>query len=200
VPKRNRHREQLKAQIRAGTLPVSPPSKSPAKSSTPTGDASKASKPKDAKPKRVTVPLSSEKRKEKERHRRQRHEAHLKEKVPSVLEVLSVRWPLVFPRDPSKARPWAIGLFKELIAQNLEFSRILIRETLKRYTKTEGYQKVLIAGGPRYDLAGTVKGEVTEEETVKASDLLQKLKEKMARTQEKAHSGPSERDGSERLP
>ncbi|MBI4862307.1 MAG: ProQ/FinO family protein [Candidatus Riflebacteria bacterium] len=193
MPKRNRHREQLKAQGRLGVKPVSP-SAGPAKPPPPraqgaTVGAPGARPPKTegaqeapkARPRSPTPRLSPEARALKHRLRRLRHEAHLKAKVPSVLEVLSSRWPQVFPEDTTKARPWAVGLFKELVKENLEFSRILLRETLKRYSKTVGYQSALAAGGPRYDLKGVVQGEVTAEQMAQAAGRLQQIKEKAER-------------------
>lgn len=199
MPKRNRHREALKTG--RGT-PVSPstgdaavppsrreqgaPRATPATPATPveridpekaapkTASAPKAKKPP---PWVTTPPLSPEARREKDRLKKKRYEArNLKPHIPAVLEALAARWPVAFPRDPTKLRPWAIGLHEDLVKQGLGFSRQLLRLALKHVTKTDGYLTALAAGGPRYDLDGNARGEVTEEQKASAVTRLAELR------------------------
>ena len=182
MPKRNRHREMLKTQggpvsrPATQTVPTKAPASKPATAEAPA--------PKAKKPRLPTPPLSPEERKAKDLAKRKRREARLKEKIPAILEVLDLRWPQIFPKDPAQARPWAVGLFHQVAKQDVGFPNAALREALKRYARSEGYQAALARGGPRYDLQGSESGEVLPEQVSNAKAKLTELAAKKKKAAE----------------
>lgn len=138
-------------------------------------------------PKKLTKPakLSSQREKaqpdpvaraRRSRRKARRHAANLRERAKPVLEALSARWPAIFPADPAQVRPWAVGLFEQLAAQHTEYSRVLLRTALDLVASSEAYQAALARGGPRYDLDGQPKGEVSPDHQAKAAEILGKMR------------------------
>lgn len=178
MPKRNRHREAQKATARAGGPPPSAPAKPAPPPARPVADtdAPKAKVPKPP----PSPPLTPEEKRKKARMKERRRDDRLKPQVPAVLEALVERFPAVFAKEPEKIRALAIGLFHELRARNKDYSGVLLRLALERYTASEAYLVVLTAGGRRYDLDGNPRGEVTEEQQAKAAEALKAIREKKA--------------------
>lgn len=128
----------------------------------------------------TTPPLTPEARREKNKFKKKRYEArNLKPRIPAVLEALSARWPLAFPRDLTQIRPWAIGLHEEVCKQVPEIPPQLIRLAMKSLTKTEAYQVAVAKGGSRYDLDGNERGVVTDEAKAAAVTMLEEIRKKM---------------------
>lgn len=174
MPKRNRHREKLKsgeppAPVHTGPAPAQPPKPAPTAPKPP-----KTAKPP---PRVATPPLDPEKRREKDRLKRKRYEErNVKPHIPAALEALAARWPAAFPRDRSTLRPWAIGLHNDIDEKSLGISRQVLRLALKRVTRSEEYLTALASGGPRIDLEGNPRGEVTEEARADAVTRLAELR------------------------
>jgi ProP effector len=87
-----------------------------------------------------------------------------------LLEVLRARWPQAFPRDWRQVRPLAIGIHRDLAAALPGHSHRQIGAAfnLFRFLTGPAYFRALIKGGPRYDLDGNPRGEVTAEEQEQA--------------------------------
>ncbi|MBI4863891.1 MAG: tRNA (N6-threonylcarbamoyladenosine(37)-N6)-methyltransferase TrmO [Candidatus Riflebacteria bacterium] len=95
------------------------------------------------------------------------------DKIAPVLRALAAAHPELIPDGPDKVRPWATGLHEVLFQLHPEFSRKLIREALEAVSRTRRYQEALVAGGPRYDIEGRVRGEVSQEQRDMAATALQ---------------------------
>jgi ProP effector len=104
-----------------------------------------------------------------EQQRQQRQEA-----VAAVLQQLMARWPQTFSAYPAAVRPLARGIDKDLVAQLPGASRRQIGFALAGWQRQRrpAYWQALARGGPRYDLEGNARGEVTPEEQVEAQRLV----------------------------
>lgn len=91
-------------------------------------------------------------------------------KVQQLYTVLQQRWPHTFGDAAAAIRPFAIGIDRELAAQLSEYPRWAVKQALTRWLHKHQvrYWQALIQGGPRYDLEGQVRGEVTTEQQVQA--------------------------------
>lgn len=173
MPKRSRHREQMKA---GGQVPVrtGQPAKQPPQSSA--TSPSPIEKPAINAPKPPSSPADPEKKRLAKREANDRYRDRLKEKAPAVLAELTARWPTAFPEDESQIRPWAIGLTNEIAKHGMPYSKNLIRAALKLIANSEAYQMALAAGGSRFDLEGNECGEVSAEHRAEAVKLLEALR------------------------
>src|SRR5262245_40903144 len=84
------------------------------------------------------------------------------------------RWPQTFSASPAEVRPLARGIDKDLVAQLPGCSRRQIGFALAWWQRQRrpAYWQALARGGPRYDLDGQPRGEVTPEEQEEARQLL----------------------------
>ncbi len=71
--------------------------------------------------------------------------------------------------DPPK--PLAIGIHNDIIPQ-MNHSPEIVSGALHVWTARSIYKKALIAGGPRYNLDGTLNGEVSESDQIAATNVL----------------------------
>ncbi len=86
-----------------------------------------------------------------------------KQAVQALLAVLMARWPQTFAAYPTPVRPLATGIDRDLAAALPAQSRRHIRFAITWWQRVRGpaYWQALLQGGPRYDLAGQPRGEVT---------------------------------------
>ncbi|WP_157271684.1 ProQ/FINO family protein [Azohydromonas aeria] len=148
-PKADRPVLKLKSRSEAGSTPASadqPPAAAPATLATPAQE-----------------PLSAA-----ERRRR------LALKAAAALSVLVEHYPALF----TSARPMAIGVGKVLDAERkagrLPLGIIPLKAGLSAWAASDAYVEALAGGGPRFNLAGEIEGEVTPEQVAHALKKLHK--------------------------
>ena len=92
-----------------------------------------------------------------------------------LLAVLYTRWPRAFPRDSHQVRPLALGIRQDLAASLPEHppGRIGFVIGLFQAFMRPAYLRAVVQGGPRYDLEGKPRGEVTLKEQEQAHRELQ---------------------------
>jgi hypothetical protein len=97
-----------------------------------------------------------------------------------LLAVFQNRWPIAFPRDFRQIKPLALGIHQDLIAALPDTPPALIRQTIALFQRWSGagYWLAIGKGGPRYDLAGNPRGEVTPEEQARAKQELKAIHER----------------------
>jgi len=96
-----------------------------------------------------------------------------------LLEVFRARWPVAFPEDPRKIRPFMRGVHQE-IAKLLPGTGLwLIKRTIVLFQRLSRgvYWQAVLKGGPRYALDGSPRGEVTPREQEHARQALATLAE-----------------------
>ena len=105
-----------------------------------------------------------------------------------MLQQLMARWPQMFSASPAAVRPLARGIDKDLVAQLPGCSRRQVGFALAWWQRQRrpAYWQALAQGGPRYDLEGQPRGEVTPEEQEEAR---QRLAEYAARRQARRAQG-----------
>lgn len=79
-----------------------------------------------------------------------------------LLKLVQEKYPTTFPIGPS-IKILAIGIHIEL-AEQLAIPKTLVRKFLRKYCGTRKYRETTQLGTKRYNLAGDVVGEVTEEQ------------------------------------
>jgi ProP effector len=82
----------------------------------------------------------------------------------------------------AEAKPLALGIHKALIEAQPGLAKTALRTALHTHTHSTRYLKGLVAGAPRYNLAGAVEGEVNAEQAALA---LATLKERMRKIKER---------------
>jgi ProP effector len=101
-------------------------------------------------------------------------QAQRKERLIAVIKQLEERWPQAFPKHKADIKPWSLDIHLEIHQANPRLPKRTIQHALKlwqgRYQKV--YLKKLAKGGPRYDLQGNPKGEITEREREEAKRQL----------------------------
>ena len=104
------------------------------------------------------------------KRRRSRSGSCIMPKVQQLYTVLQQRWPRTFGEDAEAIRPLAIGIDRDIVAQLSEYPRWAVKQALTRWLRTHQvrYWQALLQGGPRYDLEGQVRGEVTAEQQARA--------------------------------
>jgi sRNA-binding protein len=97
-----------------------------------------------------------------------------KEAVEAIA-VLAERFPAAFFVFEQRRRPLKIGVFDEIVgaASDLDIRRLKL--AVRLYTSAVGYQRSLVEGAPRIDLAGAQVGAVTAEEAAKAQERVKAL-------------------------
>jgi len=103
-----------------------------------------------------------------------------------LVGMLGDRWPLAFPRDFRQVRPLALGINKDIAAHLPEqpLGRISNAIGIFQYLLGPAYYRAVLRGGPRYDLDGTPRGEVTPEEQERAKRDLAAYYERRKRWQQ----------------
>ena len=76
--------------------------------------------------------------------------------------------------------PLAIGIDKQLIAQEPELNRRALRLALRSHTMSTRYLKEMQTASARHNLDGSAAGEVTEEARTHSGDLLRERFKKQA--------------------
>jgi sRNA-binding protein len=91
-----------------------------------------------------------------------------------------MRWPQTFPRDFREVKPWAKGLAQDVASRLPEQPYLHVKDAISIYhlLATPSYCQALLQGGPRYDLDGNPRGEVTLEEQARAKHDLQAFYER----------------------
>ena len=109
-----------------------------------------------------------------------------------LLEVMRDRWPQAFPRNSRQVRPLAIGIHRDLAAALPGHSHRQLGAvfSLFRYLAGPAYFQALLRGGPRYDLDGNPRGEVTPEEQEQAKRDLDAFLEQRKRRADSRASTP----------
>lgn len=152
-----------RAAVRAEAAKPAPAPQS--ESAEPAKPAKKSAKPP---PWVTTPPLTPEAKREKARLKRKRNEAKHKLLRPEILPVvdgiepafdrylekLAERWPAAFPTDPSKIRPFAIGVHREIEKEITSYSKRALRVAVRKIANSEAYLAAVADGGKRYDLDG----------------------------------------------
>jgi len=97
-----------------------------------------------------------------------------------LLEVLCSRWPRAFPRDEGQVRPLAIGIRQDLAFHLPEQPPGRIGFVIGMFQCLMGpaYLRAVVQGGPRYDLDGHPRGEVTPKEREQAGRALHAFHER----------------------
>jgi hypothetical protein len=100
----------------------------------------------------------------------------------ALLAVFQSRWPVAFPRDFRQLKPLALGIHQDLITALPDTPPALIKQTIALFQRWSGagYWLAIGKGGPRYDLAGNPRGEVTPEEQARAKQELTAIHERKA--------------------
>ncbi len=91
-----------------------------------------------------------------------------------LLDTLRARWPQAFPRDYRQVRPLALGISRDIAAHlpAQPLGRISNAIGIFQYLLGPAYFRAVLRGGPRYDLNGNPRGEVTPEEQARAKRAL----------------------------
>ena len=76
--------------------------------------------------------------------------------------------------------PLAIGIDKQLLAQQPELNRKALRMALRNHTMSTRYLKEMQTGTVRFNLDGTAAGEVTEDARTHSAELLRERFKKQA--------------------
>ena len=76
--------------------------------------------------------------------------------------------------------PLAIGIDKQLLAQQPELNRKALRMALRNHTMSTRYLKEIQTGTVRFNLDGTAAGEVTEDARTHSAELLRERFKKQA--------------------
>jgi ProP effector len=89
-----------------------------------------------------------------------------------IATAMTTRWPQLFRVTPETIRPLAIGIYHDLCAHLPDFPPKLIHHTLSQWMADHRviYWKAVMQGGPRFDLEGNPKGEVTPEQQASARE------------------------------
>jgi ProP effector len=77
--------------------------------------------------------------------------------------LLAEKWPMVFG-PTATVRPLKVGIHHDLQALLPDVDQKLLRCALARHCERPRYQHAILDGGPRYDLDGQPRGEVTPEQ------------------------------------
>src|SRR5262249_5743887 len=110
-----------------------------------------------------------------------RKKAQEKQARRALLEIVRQRWPQAFPRDLRQVKPLARRLPKDMSACLPERPATRIRSVIAIFQYVlagPAYYRALLQGGPRYDLDGNPRGEVTAEEQEKAKQDLKAFYER----------------------
>jgi len=118
-----------------------------------------------------------------------------------LLEVLRDRWPLTFPQDSQRVKPLAIGIKGDIAGYLPEHSLLRISAAIGLFQRLVGpaYFRAILKGGPRYDLDGNPRGEVTADEQEQAQKGLtayfERRKQRMREKKAPESVEPAETEG-----
>jgi ProP effector len=112
-----------------------------------------------------------------------------------LLDVCRQRWPQAFRQDLRHVKPLAIGIHRELAARLPEqpLRRISAVIGLFQRLSGAGYLRAIVKGGPRYDLEGNPRGEVTpKEQELAQRDLAAYYERRKARQQDRTSAAAAQ--------
>lgn len=120
------------------------------------------------------------------KQREQEERAQQKRQVRRIIKLLQKEFPYVFPKEEYRIVPFKLGMHKDILhyfeVNYPEISKAHVRAAIDEWTHRKGYEKASTCTGmPRYDLYGSMTGEVTDQEAEKNWRLICK------RRQEKKH-------------
>ncbi len=99
------------------------------------------------------------------------------EEAKQALKQLKKAYPVAF--NENKPLPLALGAAKEIAKNMPELAAPVLRLALAIWTKQTIYLQVVIAGGDRYNLDGSVSGTVQESEKEYSQKMLERKQEKL---------------------
>jgi sRNA-binding protein len=105
----------------------------------------------------------------------------------SIIGVLAELFPVFVAEPWQPHKPLAIGIDKQLLATGI-LKPFEVGQVLRAYCRRRMYQVALAAGGPRFNLAGNVAGEVTPEQQACAKASLAAMDAKAAETATKVRT------------
>jgi hypothetical protein len=131
-----------------------------------------AQPPQSAQPSVASPPVEQPPARDPNQPNRQQRETQLRWEL---LKVFRERWPQMFPADLRQCKPLAVGIHQEIVTALPDVKPYRIRQTIALFQRggRGAYWRAVLKGGPRYNLDGTPKGEVTAEEQDKARQDLQ---------------------------
>jgi len=120
--------------------------------------------------------------------------------IKKILAMLCERYPQTFNFKDRK--PLKVGIFKDLLeslseSSNRKYTNDQLHKALSYYIYNHRYQSSLIAQDHRYDLQGEIRGQVTEEQKVRAHGLLKRLTESYKSKRVKPNAPPLKAKGNE---
>lgn len=93
-----------------------------------------------------------------------------------IRALMHERYPAAFGPRGTAPLPLKVGISKDLEAVGAEIGERELRIFLAAWTGRPEYLGAILAGGPRYDLAGTPVGEVTPAEQAAAAERLARIR------------------------
>ena len=97
-------------------------------------------------------------------------------------------------------KPLAIGIDKQLLAQEADLNRKILRLALGMHTNSFRYLKSMESAKQRFNLDGSDAGEVPEEHRKHASEILrERFKKEVARRKAQKEAEAQERQRAEKL-
>ena len=97
-------------------------------------------------------------------------------------------------------KPLAIGIDKQLLAQEVDLNRKILRLALGMHTNSFRYLKSMESAKQRFNLDGSDGGEVPEEHRKHASEILrERFKKEVARRKAQKEAEAQERQRAEKL-
>lgn len=103
------------------------------------------------------------------------------------LACLCEHWPELFSQPPKKALKE--GIFEDLLATKTVLAKDL-KPPLAHYTRQLAYQRLLAAGGQRYDRSGQPVAEISAVHRLQAKQVLQTYRLRQAKKRQH-HQGKS---------
>jgi ProP effector len=91
-----------------------------------------------------------------------------RELAAETLPILAERFPLSFSLQESHRRPLKIGIDRDLASAVTDISTRAIKDALRFYVGSSKYQRALVHGAERIDLAGAPAGIVSAEAAAQA--------------------------------
>lgn len=98
----------------------------------------------------------------------------------ALYRIIMEQWPKVFPARPDDVRPLAVGIHEQLEKQFPDRSPEQVRRAIAqwRYPRLGAYLRVVARGGPRFDIDGNPRGEVSASEQENARERLKEWRER----------------------
>ncbi|WP_130392944.1 ProQ/FinO family protein [Cupriavidus agavae] len=111
-----------------------------------------------------------------------------------LLGKLQKRFPLAFPKKPAPKVALKVGILEDLLGvkDELRLSAEEIRAVLSMWCRGIRYWEAMVEGAPRVALDGTVVGQVTESDAIRARQLRgRRAKPSVAKAEEPQHPDAS---------